>query len=227
MHINMDKNTKLTAVLFDMDGLMFDTERIFLEAWEAVKAPAGLLGVPVKPEDTLGMSVSDTILLLVAAGMEEAAAQEAFMRVDSHRRKLIQRRPAPIKPGLRELLTFLQAAGIPAAVASSAGEEEVRYLLDKAGILTFFQTFATGDQVLHSKPEPDIFLLAANRLGVQPEGCMVLEDSHNGIRAAHAAGMLPVMVPDLLQPEEWVRPLLYDCLPDLFAVKELIETSGM
>jgi beta-phosphoglucomutase-like phosphatase (HAD superfamily) len=96
--------------------------------------------------------------------------------------------------------------------------------LSGAGLVDRFDAIVTGDEVPNGKPAPDIFLLAAGRLGVEPAACLVLEDSHNGIRAAHAAGCIPVMVPDLLGPTEEIERLAYRVLPSLANVAELLGT---
>ena len=119
--------------------------------------------------------------------------------------------------GAREILADLAARGVPLALASSTEGALVRRELDEAGLLRFFDALVCGDQVRRSKPDPEIFLTAAARLGVEPERCFVIEDSFNGVRAAAAAGMRPLMVPDLLPPDEEMRRLSEAILPDLAA----------
>jgi HAD superfamily hydrolase (TIGR01509 family) len=103
----------------------------------------------------------------------------------------------PLKPGALQLLALLRQRGVPCAVASSTYVEEVRRRLAQVGVLDFFQALAGGDEVLRSKPDPAVYLLAASRLGVAPAQCLAFEDSDHGARAAHVAGLRVVLVPDL------------------------------
>ena len=129
----------------------------------------------------------------------------------------------PVKPGLFALLEYLKKEGIPAAVASSTYRAVALPLLEQAGIAPWLTGMAFGDMVQRSKPEPDIFLLAARQLGAEPANCIVLEDSPNGILAAHRAGMLPVMVPDLLKPDPELEKILYSRVEQLDQVIILME----
>ena len=111
----------------------------------------------------------------------------------------------PLKPGVIELLESLKQKGFLTGIASSTRTETVREEIRDAGLLKYFDVIVGGDQVERSKPAPDIFLKAAENLGAQPGKCCVIEDSYNGILAASAAGMFPVMVPDLLPPNDEMR----------------------
>jgi beta-phosphoglucomutase-like phosphatase (HAD superfamily) len=106
----------------------------------------------------------------------------------------------PLKPGALPLLEALQAAGIPCAVASSSNVGEIRHRLGHVDVLRYFQSVSGGDEVTHGKPDPALYLLAATRLGVAPQDCIAFEDSENGARAAQAAGIRVVIVPDLRHP---------------------------
>ena len=121
----------------------------------------------------------------------------------------------PEKPGLHEILDNFAGKGIKMAVASSSDREQVENNLALTGIRHYFQAVVNGAEVEKGKPNPDIFLLAADRLGLPPESCYVFEDSLSGIRAGHAAGCLPVMIPDLVQPPEEIRSLCFAVYPDL------------
>ena len=119
----------------------------------------------------------------------------------------IEENGVPVKDGVRETLQKLAEAGLKIAVASSTRREKVLRHLENAGIAQYFTAVVGGDTVTHSKPHPEIFLKACEALGVAPEDAIAVEDSHNGIRSAHAAGMAPVMVPDLLPVTEEMREL--------------------
>ena len=130
-----------------------------------------------------------------------------------------EREGLPLKSGARELLSALNGSGTPLALASSTRTETVRRELRDAGLLDFFDVVIGGDQVTRSKPHPEIFLRAAAELGTAPEECCVIEDSFNGIRAAAAAGMHPLMVPDMLQPDEEILALAERVFPSLHEVR--------
>ena len=127
-----------------------------------------------------------------------------------------------MKPGVVELLDFLAGRGLPLAVATSAGRATAEHHLGQAGLLDRFAALATRDDVERAKPHPDIYLEAARRLGVAPERCLAFEDSNIGLEAAHAAGAMAFMVPDLLQPLPETRARCVDVLPDLHAALKLL-----
>ena len=152
--------------------------------------------------------------------------EELMRHVEIYKADFFANNSVPVKKGLYELLEYLKRADCRIGIASSSPYEEIRHNIKDAGIAEYFQDIVSCEMVTHSKPAPDPFALASERLGVHPGRCLALEDSNNGIRSAHAAGLLPVMVPDLIQPEDTVRPLLFAELPDLFAVIELLEMEN-
>lgn len=218
---------KVRAVLFDMDGLMLDTERVYMDAWKHVGQALSLTEFEYTSMGTLGMTDEATLELMAGRYGGMARATEIYNRICDYRNTVFESQPIPHKEGLLSLLEYLRKKEICAAIASSSQRGMVEMLTQKAGIGEYFDAIAAGDMVAHSKPAPDLFLLAAEKLHIAPGNCMVLEDSMNGIRAAHAAGMLPVMIPDLMQPEESVLPLLYALLPDLHAVIGLLESRKL
>jgi HAD superfamily hydrolase (TIGR01509 family) len=185
-----------TAAIFDMDGLLLDSERVIMHAWVASAR-----------EERLVLSELD-FLLVVGCGAEESAARlssllgghESFQLVRERARAKLAGQPGvvfPLKPGALQLLALLRQRGVPCAVASSTYVGEVRCRLAKVGVLDYFQAVAGGDEVSRSKPEPDVYLLAAERLGVPPARCLAFEDSDHGAKAAQQAGLRVVVVPDL------------------------------
>ena len=126
------------------------------------------------------------------------------------------------KPGVEELLKYLKENGFKVGLASSTQEATVRRQISEGGLLKYFDQIIGGDMVKRSKPEPDIFLEACRRLESEPERCYVIEDSYNGIRAAHAAGMHPIMVPDLMEPTEEMRGLAEKIFESLYDVMEYL-----
>jgi HAD superfamily hydrolase (TIGR01509 family) len=197
------------AVIFDMDGLMLNTELLGKEAWSVAV-------------ESLGHSLPSEIFLDMVGRNKTASAQVLLdhfgpdFPVEKARdiRKEIGRRPESIaqiktQPGLIDLLNFLKQAGIPRAVATSSDYDTAIHHLTAVNIISFFDTIVTGNMVNRSKPEPDIFIEAATRLKVGPSRCIILEDSENGIKAAHAAGAIPIMIPDLKAPTPQIRQLTH------------------
>ena len=213
---------KIQGVIFDMDGLMFDTERLFSHYWTDACRD---YGIPRKEEFVQAVrgSSGEKMLACVRRYYGKELDAHAFCRrcyeyVDEYLKTTV-----PKKKGLDELLAWLKARGLPAAVASSTYRSLVERNLRTAGVEEYFRKVVTGDQVEHGKPAPDIFLLAARQLGLAPGNCLVLEDSFNGVRAGAAAGCVTVMIPDLSQPTPELLSLCSGCLEDLGQVPDFIE----
>ncbi|MCC6868367.1 MAG: HAD family phosphatase [Burkholderiales bacterium] len=188
------------AVIFDMDGLMLDTERLAPAAWRTAV-------------DTLGL---DFDMGLLPAMVGRNAADCRALVIDRHGPRfpiddllhawavaydaIIERDGIDLKPGLLDLLTWLEREAIPKSVATSTRRDRAQTKLAQTGIVERFVALTGGDEIARGKPAPDIFLLAAQRMGYLPVDIVVLEDSEPGVRAALAAGMTPIMVPDLAPP---------------------------
>lgn len=216
----MADRAPLVAVLFDMDGLMLDTERLLYAAWQRAMADYGYQASEEVFLASLGTTVAATNQLLRAAYGPDFPLEATNGRTGDYVWEEVDDRGAPLKPGLLALLDYLEAQDIPKAVASSSERATIDRLLGSAGLLARFPVTVAGDEVVHGKPAPDIFLLAARRLGVDPAQCLVLEDSEPGARAAHAAGMAVIIVPDLKSPSDEVARLAAAVLPDLHAVQD-------
>lgn len=185
------------AAIFDMDGLLIDSERAIMRAWIDVSNAAGM---PLTETDYLplvGSSRQRCYEFLRAL----LGSQEAFEAAMTQVQARLHNATFPLKTGARDLLESLSRRSIPCAVASSSELSEVRRRLTAAGVIDFFTVLAGGDEVPHGKPDPAVYLLAAQRLGHLPRHCLAFEDSLNGIRAAHAAEMRVVVVPDLVSPD--------------------------
>ena len=210
------------AVIFDMDGLMLDTERRSLEFRRQIHEEKGLPFMNLLPL-TMGKNAEAAREIYLAHYGQDYPFEEIKKEIRARWDRYLENNPVPVKPGLFPLLEHLRKRGIRRAVASSTAEESALPKLEKAGIVPYMDAMVFGDMVKRSKPEPDIFLEAAARLGAEPEGCMVLEDSPSGLTAAHRAGMRPVMVPDTVQPTEEIKKILYGCVERLDQVIAIIE----
>lgn len=211
----------IRAVIFDMDGLLTDSESIGIVGIQAcgrkqgVELPVSLIA------ETLG-TTSDYSSRLYESHYPGLDTHRLFLDFADYMHGKARRGEIPLKKGAVELLTLLREKKIPCAVASSAPLDTVKLYLSQAGVLDYFQAFSTGGPDVKSKPAPDIFLRAAERLGVAPEDCLVLEDSVNGVKAGRAAGMTVCMVPDLKPYTKDLAPYCDYVKEDLLAVMPLV-----
>lgn len=214
---------KINAVVFDMDGLMLDTE---WTTYRLSRENAAKMGYDITLDlfkQTVGKRSPDTKLFYKSIfGDEFDFDRLRRMNLDGFW-KFVEENGVPKKPGIDELLAYLQDNGIKCAVASSTSREVAEDLLKRAGIYKYFSAGVFGNMVANGKPAPDIFIEAAKRLGIPCNECMCLEDSHNGIRAGCSAGMVTVMVPDMLPPNEEILQKVYTVADDLFEVIGIIE----
>lgn len=223
----MKDSITVEAILFDMDGLVLDTEKLYTRFWQEA---ANALGYPMTKEQALGMRSLNR-----GAGL--AKMQSYFgpsVDYDLIRGKRIEMMDAfvekegvTLKPGIHELLAYLKKQGIKTAIATSSPLERTVLYLTSVGLEKSFDELVSGYMVEKGKPEPDIYLYAAKKLGVSPGNCMVLEDSPAGILAAHRAGCLPVMIPDQDEPEEATEKLLYAKAENLSSVISLLERLNL
>jgi HAD superfamily hydrolase (TIGR01509 family) len=189
----------IDLAIFDMDGVIFDTERLAIAAW---KQAGLLLGIDVPDEaivETIGLSAERT-REVYARRLGDAFPYEAVLEERLRIGWDQVRDGAPLKENLRETLTAITERGISLAVATSTAARRAIHLLDTAELSGCFAAIVTGDQVAHTKPAPDLLLEAARRVDIPPGRCLVVEDSDYGIIAAHRAGMAPVFVKDIKEP---------------------------
>lgn len=216
---------RISAVIFDVDGLMLDTERLAFGAWTKALEERGYHLEYPDYIKLVGRSVRDGEDIL----KEVYGAGFPYYEVFGRRQKILEQgyleNGIPHKPGLLGLLDFLKSKKVWLAVFTSGQRAVVQNKLAIAGLIDYFEVLVTADDVKSSKPSPEGFLLAASRLGVAPENCVVLEDSEPGVRAAKAAGMLPIMVPDLKQPDAGTAALAYRIFPSLVEVQRYFENE--
>lgn len=214
------------AVIFDMDGVIFDSEALVLKTWKQIADKYGIPDIESTCRACLGTNSTSTARIFRENYGEEFPYEKykkeasALFHEQAAGGKLAQ------KPGVRELLEFLRSRKIKIGLASSTREELVKRELAEGGLLDYFDQIVCGDMVKKSKPEPDIFLEACRRLAVDPADCYGIEDSYNGIRALKRAGMHPIMVPDLAEPTQEMRALSECILPSLCEVQEYLRKLG-
>jgi len=211
----------LRAVIFDMDGLLIDSERAILQCWRDAA-----VGQSLELDDGLWLSM---------VGLHEAGCAEllnGMLGVGNARLLSLEcsrgydrmvEAGLPLKPGARDLLQDLQDLGVPMAVATSTRGERARTKLVRSGIDHYFEHVVTSSDVAHAKPAPDLYLLAAERLGIVPAECVALEDSEFGVRAASAAGIRVIQVPDLVPASDLSRSLA-QVVASLEAARPLLQS---
>ena len=209
------------AALFDMDGLLIDSEAVYIKAMQAAARTFeremsldfchSMIGIPRAECNVM-------IQELYGEGFD----LEEFRGVYSANVRQLMEARIPIKAGVIELLDFLAARGLPRGVATSATRDTAESHLGRAGLLPRFAAVTTRDDVERAKPFPDIYIEAARRLAIAPENCIAFEDSSPGLTAAHAAGTMAIMVPDILQPSDEVRAKALHVAPDMVAVERLL-----
>jgi HAD superfamily hydrolase (TIGR01509 family) len=204
-----------------MDGLLIDTEAVYIEAYHAAARAIGtkmpielchaMIGVPTRECEAM-----------IQDHFGPAFSVEQFqVHFNAHARLMLDAH-VPVKPGAGELLAWLGGRGLPLAIATSSRANTVQRHLGRAGLLDHFKAVATRYDVERGKPHPDVYLEAARRLGVAPERCIAFEDSNVGLTAAHAAGTMAIMVPDIVPPSPEVLPKCLKVVPDLHAALRLL-----
>ncbi len=214
----------VAAVVFDMDGLLFDTETLHQEAITAAAEESGYQMTPAFSRRMIGCAWSVNRALLLSRYGNTFEVEEFRTSWQRHFDQRVVGR-VPLKPGATELLDTLDELQLPRAIATSSIRLVVQRHLMAHGLADrFHEIVADGDYKV-SKPAPDPFLNAAERLGVEPRLCLALEDSYSGIQSASAAGMMTVMVPDLLEPTDEIRELCIAVVHNLHEVRKLILES--
>ena len=212
------------AVILDMDGLMLDTEPLSLQAWQEAAAELGYQLTDGLLRQTIGLNAKATTQLLERRfGNDFPSALLASQAVMRYRATL-DRSGVPRKAGLLEFLCYLDERRIPRAVATSTSTELATKNLRQAGVLDRVDVVVGGEQVELGKPAPEIFLAAARRLDHAPADCVVLEDSEPGLRASVAAGMTPILIPDLLAPSPEARELAHSVVESLLEARAVIDS---
>ena len=216
------KNIK--AVIFDMDGILIDTERISFNAFKEV-----LKGYNYEMSEEFYLTmIGRNVKSIKEVMLSEYGSSFPFDEIYEKKVKIavetIDRDGVIIKPGVHELVDYLKDNNYRIAVATSTRKERAHYLLEQIGIKDKVDYIICGDQVVNSKPDPEIFLKAAKGIGIEPQNCMVIEDSDAGILAASRAGMTGINVPDMKKPDENMKKLAFNICRSLLDVKTYMES---
>ena len=212
---------KKAAVVFDMDGILFDTERIYIELWEGYAMRHGFPGGSEIMYRCIGTNSRETKKIMQDAYGHLGFDYDSYIReVSAEFQEKYGDGRCPMKKGVNNLLSYLKENGAKVALATSTARANAERMLKGAGIYQYFDELICGDMVSHSKPDPEIFLVACDKIGEKPEDVFIIEDSFNGIRAAYSAGAKALMVPDILQPDEEIRGKSFKVMKDLDEVRD-------
>ena len=214
----------IKAVIFDMDGILIDTERISFNAFKEV-----LKGYNYEMSEEFYLTmIGRNVKSIKEVMLSEYGSSFPFDEIYEKKVKIavetIDRDGVIIKPGVHELVDYLKDNNYRIAVATSTRKERAHYLLEQIGIKDKVDYIICGDQVVNSKPDPEIFLKAAKGIGIEPQNCMVIEDSDAGILAASRAGMTGINVPDMKKPDENMKKLAFKICSSLLDVKTYMES---
>lgn len=212
------------AIIFDMDGLIFDSEKLLVKYWCQA---ANEMGFPMEREHALNLRslarkfAEPYLQGLFGSGFDYTKVRARRMELMAQH---LEQHPLEVKRGLAQLLDFLAQEKIPAAIATATDIARASEYLERAGVLERFDRVVCASMVESGKPKPDIYLYAAAQLGLPPQDCAALEDSPNGVRSASAAGCVTIMVPDLTEPNEELRALIYASAESLADVPEILKS---
>lgn len=196
-----------------MDGLLIDSERIIMQACIQAAKAVGITYTQAEFVELIGRSSTDASRMMA----EQLNGVENLSKVGQGVEQILSARNHvfPLKPGVVELLQYYQSNNVICGVASSSPITHIQHRLSHIGILDYFSSVTSGQEVVNGKPSPDIYLLAISRLGISVEDCVAFEDSEPGAQAAIAAGLKVVVVPDLKQPSDFVKQNSYRVLENL------------
>lgn len=212
----------MKTIVFDMDGVLFDTELICMKAWVAVAEKNELSGMEEIFPKCIGGNADYSRRIVLEAYGEDFDYADFRRQASDEFWNYIKINGLPVKSGAEEILRWLRENGWTIGLASSTKKSSVLSLLEQAGLRDFFAAVVTGDMVEHSKPDPEIYLLACRELSAEPSRTYAVEDSPNGVRSACGAGLRTLMVPDMIPADEEMRRLSEGIFDDLYGVRDFL-----
>ncbi|MCM1132526.1 MAG: HAD family phosphatase [Ruminococcus flavefaciens] len=200
--------TIIKGAVFDMDGLMIDTEKLYLKYWKQAASDFGYTMLDEHVFAIRSLARKYSIPRLKGFFGDDFPTEEIRARRTELINAHIEQHGIDIKPGLFELLDYLKSNGIKLAVATATQRDRTLLYLDKINARSYFNAVICGDMIANGKPEPDIYLTACGQLGLLPCECVAYEDSPNGIKSAFSAGCYTIMIPDMTQPDDEIKPMI-------------------
>lgn len=214
----MDIKNKIEAIIFDMDGVLFDTESLYLKSWIKVFKKYGYTMEKEIYLDVMGTGRENVKKVFKEKFGDNLPIEEMYKEKDIELFKEIEEN-LEVKDGVLELLTYLKENNYKIALATSGERIRMEKQMKKANFIKFFDALVTKEDVNKNKPNPDIFLKAAEKINVEPKKCMVIEDSFAGIKGAYLGNMIPVHVIDLKELDEEGKKLCYKTYKNLIELK--------
>lgn len=215
----------IKALVFDMDGLLLDSERIVKRSWNDAGDEVGVPNVGEQIYHTLGMNRRARNEYFKKVFGEDFPLEEFNERTSICFYRIVEKEGLPVKTGAKELLKYAKEHGYKIAVATSSSRQYARKVLTDAGIYSYFEGGVFGDMVEHAKPDPEIYQKACESIHVRPEDAIALEDAPAGVRSAYAAGLKVIVIPDLVQPSKEILELTYQKFDTLNDVISLLEAE--
>lgn len=212
---------KINAVVFDMDGVLLDTETICDRTWYKVAEERKISNIQKAMQSCRGMNKADSYITLKKLYGEDFDVEGFMQRTSELFHEIETAEGINLMPYVKEALEYLKPRYRIILASSTRGPVVKRQLAD-ADLINYFETLTTGDMVTHSKPHPEIYLMACKSIGENPENCVAIEDSPNGIKSAFSAGLKTIMIPDKIQPDEEITKLCWKITDSLQKIEEIL-----
>lgn len=213
----------MISVVFDMDGILFDTQKVYCRTWAEVAEILNLKDLDEPAFYCIGRNRKDQEEILNRYYPEGFPFDEFYRLKNEIFDEHIEQDGIPLKEGTLEILEYLKSINAKVAIASSSRIDVIEHHLEETGLRNMFDKIIGGNMVEHSKPSPDIYLKACSELGVNPEETFAVEDSYNGVRAAVAAGMKTIMIPDVQPPTDELDKVIFARFASLVELKKYFE----